>query len=371
MAGLDRRRFLGAVGAAGLGAVLTAKGAGAGLRQQVVYLGSYSTWGEPPGAGLQVATRSGQALRVGATVADMADSSWLALSADRRRMYVTNELEAGRVTALDVSDAARPRILNSRSTGGAHPTHLTVHPSGKYLLSANYTGGSVAVNPILAGGKLGEPTDVVKHPKRERDPHAHQVVVDPSGRWVLAVDLGADAVFVYRLDQATGKLALNQRLDLPSGAGPRHLAFHPRGGFAYVLGELRAEITVAAFDAGRGRLTTGQVIPTVDPSAPAPQYPAEIVVSPDGRFVYASNRGEDTIATFTVNGASLARLTPNVPTGGVWPRHFTLDPSGRWIYVANQRSGTVSWLPRDPATGRLGKAAGTTPVGHVAFVLFR
>ncbi|MBN6038643.1 lactonase family protein [Amycolatopsis sp. 195334CR] len=375
MVGFDRRKFLGAVGAAGAVGVtgmLTGRAAASTERAGcVVYLGSYTTWGQPPGVGLQVATRgSGPALKLGATVPGVPDASWLAVSKDK--LYSTNELVPdGQVTTL--SAANPPKVLGSQSVGGAGTTHLSVHPSGKFVLTANYTDGTVSVLPIQSGGKAGPPTDVVKHSGGEREAHAHQVVTDPSGKWVVAVDLGTDSVYVYKLDLGTGKLKLNQQLKLPSGAGPRHLVFHPNGKYAYVLGELRAEITVAAWDANAGKLTAGAVVPTVPSTAPVPQYPAEIAISRDGRFVYASNRGEDTIATFGVGagGAEIKRLGENATTGGAWPRHFTLDPSERWVYVANQRSNTVTWLPRDPATGLLGKPAGSLAVNHIAFVLFR
>ncbi|WP_020672008.1 lactonase family protein [Amycolatopsis nigrescens] len=375
MAELGRRKFLGAVGAAGIGTIVTARAAGAetaGRGGGVVFVGSYTS-SPPAGHGLDVASRSGAALRLERTVPSVPDASWFALSANRSVLYATNELVPdGAVTALSLRAPANPRVLNTQPSKGSAPTHLSVHPSGRYLLTANYGSGSVVVHPIRQDGSLAEVSDLAQHTGAERDAHAHQVVTDPSGRWVLAVDLGADSVYVYRLDLGTGKLTKHEQVVLPSGAGPRHLAFHPGGRVAYVLGELRAEVTVAAWDAARGKLTLGEVVPTVDANAPVPSYPGEIAVSPDGGFVYASNRGEDTIATFAVrdSGRAISRVG-NVATGGVWPRHFTLDPSGRWIYVSNQRSGTVNWLPRDPKTGLPGRSQGSLAVPSVATVLFR
>lgn len=377
---MGRRRFLGAVGAAGIGSVVLGRPAEAdparkGTRS-TVYIGSFSTWGEPPGRGLDVGRvdRRTGALAVAGTVEDVPDPSFLAFSLDRRTLYTTNELVPdGAVTALDIAgDPRRPTVLNRRPTRGAGPTHLSVHPSGRYLLTANYTDGTVVVHPLGADGRIGAATDLVRHEGTERDPLAHQILPDPSGRWVVAVDLGADSVFVYRLDLSTGKLTQRQQVRLPSGAGPRHLAFHPHGRFAYILGELRSEITVASWDPATGRLTPGQVVPTVGPGAPSPNFPAEIAVSRDGRFVYASNRGENTIAVLTVreSGRRL-ELTDASPTGGDWPRHFTLSPDERWVYVSNQRSNTVNWLPRDPADGTIGSSAGSVNVNNVGIVLFR
>jgi 6-phosphogluconolactonase len=338
-----------------------------------VYIGSFSTWGEPPGRGLDVGLadpRTGR-LAITGTVPNVPDAAWFAVSRDRRFLYCTNELVPdGTVTSLDIAEPQDPVVLNRQPTRGAGPTHVSVHPSGRFLLTANYTTGSVVVHRLDRDGRVGESTDLVQHKGTDREPHAHQIVTDPSGRWVVAVDLGADSVFVYRLHLATGTLNLRQQLRLPAGAGPRHLAFHPSGRHAYILGELRSEITVAAWDAVAGRLTPGQVIPTT--SSTGTNFPAEIAVSRDGRFVYASNRGENTIAAFTVHDFGRRLVSAgSTPCGGDWPRHFTLSPDERWVYVSNQRSNTVNWLPRDPRTGRIGPSMGSVPVNNVGIVLFR
>ena len=378
MTGLGRRRFLGVL-AGGL-ASTTVIGTTAeavpgryrpGYGESTVYIGSYST-GSAGGHGLDVGTVDGAgALSVTEQVAGVPDASFFAFSADRKFLYTTNEATEGAVTALDVSDSATPVVLGAQPTGGAAPTHLSVHPSGRYLLAANYGSGSVVVLPIGADGAIGAYTDLVVHQPGSRPPNAHQVRTDPSGRWVLAVDLGADSVFVYRLDLDTGKLTEHQHLVLPEGAGPRHLAFHPGGGFAYIVGELRSEITVAAWDADTGTLTPGQVVATVGQDAPAENFPGELQVSADGRYVYVSNRGENSIATLaTAEGGASLTLQGHTSTGGNWPRHFTLDAAERWIYVSNQRSGTVTWLPLDPATGEVGAAAGSVAVDSVAAIVF-
>lgn len=376
--GLRRRDVLAAIGAISFGHTMFAhmKYAEAATDLSTVYLGSFSSWGKPHGRGLEVGTvdpASGQ-LTVTGHVKGIPDASFLTLSADRKTLYATNELVPdGTITALNIaSDPLHPSILNKQPAGGGGPTHLSVHPSGKFLLTANYTDGTVAVHPLSEDGRIGAATDLVKHVSETRDPHAHQVITDPSGRWVVAVDLGADSVYVYGLDLAVGKLALNQQFKLPEGAGPRHLAFHPGGRYAYILGERRSEITVAAWDSNEGRLTPGQVIGTLGDAAPKRNSPAEIQVSSDGRFVYASNRGHDSIAMFPAHdlGASLS-FGGTMPTGGAGPRHFTLDPAERRLYVANQKSNSITWLPRDPETGQLGPAEGSTQVNSVGMILFR
>jgi 6-phosphogluconolactonase (cycloisomerase 2 family) len=326
-----------------------------------VYIGGF-------GRGLDIATADPDtgALTVTGTVPDVSDASFLAVSPDRHTLYATNELAPnGTVTALDIRDPQHPVVLN-RAPAGAAPTHLSVHPSGRYLLTANYGDGTVTVHPLLPGGALGETTDLVRHNGTE--PHAHHVVTDPGGQWVLATDLGADSVFVYRLTLDNSKLALHQRFHLPPGAGPRHLAFHPHGRHTYLLGERRSEITATTWDPATGTLTPTSVVRT---TSATPNFPAEIAVTRDGQHLYASNRGENTIAHFTIHdaGARIAHVA-STPTGD-WPRHFTLSPDERFVHVANQRAGTVTQHPRDPHTGTLGPATASIPSGNVAVIAFR
>lgn len=339
---LDRREFLGYAGFV-TAAFALARTTGALAAPSTVYIGSFGgdlRTGEVADDGV---------LTVTGAVAGVPDASFLTFH--DRFLYTTNEGQ-GRVTAIDRTTNT---VLNTTSSGGAGPTHVAVHESG-HLLTANYTSGSVAVHALHDDGSIGERTDLVQH-EGDRDPHAHQVV--PMGEWVLAVDLGTDSVYVYGL--ADGKLTRHQQLRLPAGAGPRHLAFHPTEPLVYILGELRPEITVAAWE--NGTLTPGQVVPTAGDG----NFPAEIAVSADGRFVYASNRGDDTIASFAVADDRLTALG-TTPTGGDWPRHFTLSPDEQRLYVSNQNSGTVTWLPRDPATGTLGAVEGSAPVASVGIV---
>jgi 6-phosphogluconolactonase len=266
------------------------------------------------------------------------------------------------VTSIAIGAGGGLRIINSQSTGGADPCHLALDPSGRFLLSANYSSGSVSVHPVRADGGLGARADLVTHkgsgPDRERQegPHAHQVLPDLAGKHLLAVDLGTDSVYAYRLDTATGKLGLVSTAKVKPGAGPRHLAFHPTGKFAYIANELDSTVVAAAYDPDRGLLTPGQALRTVPVGAPATprNYPAEVVVSADGRFVYVSNRGHDSVALFAVEqGGARLRFVEAVPTGGKFPRHVAFDPSGRFLFAANQNSSTVTSFRIDLATGRL------------------
>jgi 6-phosphogluconolactonase (cycloisomerase 2 family) len=335
---------------------------------QTCYIGSYT-----PGDGLDVASSgTDHSLSITASVTGVPNASFLAYSPDGRFLYATNESTNGSVTALDIADPAHPVVLNSQHTGGDLPTHVSVHPSGKFVFTANYGSGSVAVLPLAADGTVGPYTDLVQHQPGTRPPNAHEVVTDPSGQWVIAVDLGADSVYVYTVDETSGKLTQHQHLVLPDGAGPRHIAFHPSGTIAYIVQELRSEVTVAAWDAATGTLTPGQVVATVGAGAPAENYPGELQVAADGRFVYVTNRGENSVATLrTSDDGNTLTLQGHTPTGGDWPRHLTLDQDEQWIYVSNQRSGTVTWLPLDKATGVVGASTGSLAVPAVAMVSLR
>ncbi|WP_018686610.1 lactonase family protein [Actinokineospora enzanensis] len=326
---------------------------------QAVYIGTLG------GDGLVVAEADGPALRVTGALTELREPSALAFGADRRTLYAVSELAQGRVTAVDVSDPGKPVVWQSQLSGGNGPTHLAV--VGRYVVTAHYGDGVVAANRLGGDGSVGPVASKVRHPGAT--PHAHQVVPDPSGRWLLSVDLGADAVFVHGLDQRTGKLTAHSRMPLPAGTGPRHLVFHPDGTRVFVLAELRPEITTAHWDGVAGTLNPGSSVRVTGPDAPDPTYPAEIVVSQDGRFLYATTRGEDAVAVLRVESSGPV-LVQTSPTGGAWPRHCALGPDGRWLYVANQHSDTVTWLPRDPATGELGPVAGSIPVRGAVWVEF-
>ncbi|CAM04542.1 6-phosphogluconolactonase (cycloisomerase 2 family) [Saccharopolyspora erythraea NRRL 2338] len=331
-------------------------------------IGSYTS-STPAGRGLDVAHRADSgALEPGGTVDGVPDASWLAWSPDHQYLYVTNETTQGTVTAVDLTSHT-PKVINSQSSRGAGPTHVAVHPEGDFLFTANYTDGSVAVHRRNPDGGIGESTDLVKHAGAQ--PHAHQIVIDPSKRWVVAVDLGADSVYVHGFDHSTGKLTQNQQLVLPAGTGPRHLVFHPSAKHAYLLSELNSTITVLGFDVESGKFTPGQVLSSRKPGAGGENFPSEIAISRDTGFVYAANRGDNNIATFSVEekGAKLS-FAATAPTGGDWPRHFALDPEQTSVYVANQRSGTITRLARDPGTGLLTPAPEVLEVPSVAVITF-
>ncbi|MFI5683379.1 lactonase family protein [Streptomyces sp. NPDC051636] len=288
------------------------------------------------------------------TLTGVADPSYLAVHPDGRTLYAVDERTDGGVTAVRL---AGRRILGTRSTGGAAPCHLSVHPSGRWLLSANYGSGSVAVHPIDAEGSLGERTDLVTHSSPspgpgQQGPHAHQVVTSPDGGHVLAVDLGTDTVYSYRLDPAKGRLTEVAQAHTRPGAGPRHLTFHPDGRHAYLANEVGNTVAVCAYDPATGRLAMGA--PQSTGTGAGTNYPAQILVTANGSYAYLANRGHNSLTRYAVeaDGARL-RLIDTVPVGGDFPRQIAFSPDGRLLFAANQRSGTVSVFHVDPDSGRL------------------
>ncbi|MFT7840635.1 lactonase family protein [Saccharothrix sp. BKS2] len=329
---------------------------GEGRAEVRAYLGTYTTWpGGGRGIGLGSYDPATGRLRATGVVEGVPNPSFVIDAG--RYLYAVDEQADGAVTALAVGPDGVPEVINSQPTGGADPCHLALHRG--FLLSANYSSGSVAVHPVRPDGGLGERTDLVEHsgsgpdPERQEGPHAHQVLPDPSGEFVLAVDLGTDSVHGYRLGD-DGRLALVSTARLHPGAGPRHLAFHPSGRYAYIANELDSTVVVAGYR--RGVLSPGPKLSTLPEGAPTSprNYPAEVVVSADGRFAYLSNRGHDSVAVFAVErGGAALRLVEATPVGGRYPRHITLDRAGRFLLAANQNSGDVTSFAVDRTTGKL------------------
>ncbi|MGW1981408.1 lactonase family protein [Streptomyces collinus] len=336
-------------------------------RRRPLLLGTYtSAEGGGSGIGLASYDPATGAVTGAGTLARVPDPSYLAAHPDGRTVYAVDERPDGAVSAVRLADR---RVLGGRSTGGAGPCHLSVHPSGRWLLSADYGSGSVAVHPIDATGALGERTDLVTHtspppgPGRQ-GPHAHQVVTAPDGGHVLAVDLGTDTVYTYRLDQAKGTLTEVARARTRPGAGPRHLTFHPDGRHAYLANEVDDTVTVCGYDPATGRLTIGAPQPTG--SGGGTNYPAQILVTANGAYAFLANRGDNSIARYAVEeGGAALRLLGTVPAGGDFPRQIAFSPDGRLLFAANQRSGTVTVFRVDPDTGEL-RAAGEPFASPVA-----
>lgn len=308
-------------------------------------LGTYtSEAGGGTGIGTAAYDTATGAITPGPVITGVDNPSYLALHPSGTTVYAVAEQEAGAVTAVSIAPDGTYEVLGSRPTGGSGTTHLSVHPSGRWLLSANYGSGSVAVHPIAEGGALGERTDLVTHSSPppgpgQGGPHAHQIVTAPDGGHVLAVDLGTDTVYTYALDESAGTLTEVSRAALAPGSGPRHLAFHPGGRFAYLACELDDTLVVCAYDPATGALTPGPGQSTGTGSG----YPSQPVVTGDGAYVYLANRGPNSLTRYAVedDGAAL-RLLDTVPVGGDWPRQLALSPDSSLLFAANQRSSTVT-----------------------------
>ncbi len=368
---LSRRDFvsltaLGAFGARTLDASSIASEARA---HRLLYVGTYTSNGRSKGIYRVRMSRDTGALTVVGVAAAASNPSYLTLSADGRFVYAVNEVSeldgrpTGGVTAFGRDrHSSTLHELASQPTGGTAPCYVATDRRGKWLFVANYGGGSVSVFPILADGRVGAVTSHVEHhgqgpdPARQKAPHAHCVLSDPSNRFVLVADLGLDRVLVYGFDENSGTLtpAPTEQGTLAPGAGPRHFAFHPGGQSVYVTNELNSTVTVFRYDTGTGSLSERQTLPAVSEATAERNYPADIHVHPSGRFVYVSNRGHNSIAAFAVDSATAElRSLQLMPTGGNWPRQFAIDSSGEFLLVANQKSDDIHSFRIDPENGRL------------------
>ncbi|MBV2357278.1 lactonase family protein [Streptomyces sp. J2-1] len=321
-------------------------------------LGTYTS-AEGGGTGIGVASYDSAtgAVTGAGTITGVPDPSYLVCHPDGRTVYAVDERDDGAVTAVRLADR---KVLGSRSTGGSGPCHVSVHPGGRWLLSANYGSGSVAVHPIDASGALGERTALVTHSTPppgpgQQGPHAHQFLTSPDGGHLLAVDLGTDTVYTYRLDEQRGTLTEVAQAHTRPGAGPRHLTFHPGGRYAYLANEVDDTVAVCAWDPDSGRLTIGA--PQPSGSSGGTNYPAQFVVTGDGRYAFLANRGHNSVARFAVeDDGAVLRLLGTVPVGGDFPRQIALSPDGGLLFAANQRSGTVTVFHVDAADGQLTRA---------------
>ena len=301
--------------------------------------------------------------------------SFLAIHPQRRYLYAVNEVSefegnpAGSVSSFAIDQASGDlTFLNRKSSMGEGPCHLTVDSTGRFVLAANYGGGSVCMLPILDDGRLGDATDFVRHngssvnPRRQEAPHAHSIVADPANRYAFAPDLGLDKIMSYRIDLAAGKLVSNDPpyATVEDGAGPRHFDFHPNRRFAYVINELDSTITGFIYDEASGALNEIQIIPTLPEDFSGTSHTADVHVHASGKFLYGSNRGHDSIAIFGVDETSgRLRLIGHEPTQGEAPRNFGIDPTGTFLLAANQATDTIVTFQIDQETGNLG------PTGQV------
>jgi 6-phosphogluconolactonase len=353
----------------------------------LVYIGTY-TGAKSQGIYVSRLDLTAGTLSAPLLAAESQNPSFLAVHPTRDLLYAVNEVgtyeskPSGSVSAFTINrDTGALTALNRQPSVGAGPAHLIVDHAGRNVLVANYGGGSVAVLPIGPDGALKAASAFIQHagssvnPSRQKEPHAHSVIVDPSDRFAYVADLGIDKVMIYRLDGAKGTLVAS---DPPfaaaePGAGPRHVALHPRGRFAYAINELLNSVTAFTRDPERGGLTPLQTTSTLPAGQqPLPSYStAEVLVHPSGRFLYGSNRGHDSITVFRIDEQS-GRLTfvETQPTQGSTPRGFGIDPTGAYLIAGNQRSDSVVVFRINQETGRLTPTGSRIEVGAPVSVKF-
>jgi 6-phosphogluconolactonase len=304
-----------------------------------------------------------------------AQPTYLTMDAGHRYLYAVSETQSfqgransGGVSALGIDQhTGALTMLDQQPSLGASPCYISLDRSEKNVLVANYSTGNVAMLPRQANGQVAAPTDSDQHQrplgphKNQDNPHAHCIIADPANRYAFAVDLGTDKVYSYRLDPTHGKLGATgtPAFTAQPGTGPRHLTFHPNGRWAYLENELNSTVTALIYNATAGTFQEIQTQTTLPAGFTGDNSGADVHVSPDGRFVYTSNRGDNSVAVFAVDGGS-GRLTlvQHVSTQGKTPRNFALDPSGQILLVANQNSDNIFTYKIDKQTGKL------TPTGQ-------
>lgn len=342
-----------------------------------VYVGAARGEGDPEGIYIFKLDMSSGALSPTGAVTDIHNPSFLSVHPNGQVLYSIDEDRSqtpsvANVNAYDIDrQSGQLKLINQQSTHGQGLAHLSVDHAGRFVFATHYGGGSIAVLPILADGSLGQTTHVVQHEgtgphPRQDAPHPHSAFVDPTNQFVFVPDLGLDKIMIYRLDAEQGILEANDPAwaEVAPASGPRHLAFHPNGEFAYVINELSSTITAFRYDAGRGQLHTVQTITTLPDGYDRADEntTAEILVHSSGRYLYGSNRGHDSLAMYAINEDGTLTLLGHEPTQGGHPRNFAMDPTGTYLYAENRDSNNVVVFRIDEGTGMLQPTGAVTQV---------
>jgi 6-phosphogluconolactonase len=357
---------------------------GGSAAERTVYIGTFTGTGSKGIYTCRFDTATGALRVVGTTTTE--SPSFLTLDPSGRYLYSVNEVNeyegkpSGAVSAFAVDRGTGAlRLIDQQPSGGAGPAYVAVDRARRFVLIANYAGGTAAVLPVRADGGLESPRQVIQDSgsgpvrNRQEKAHVHSVTLDPAERFALVADLGIDRVLVFRFDDRTGALtpAAEPWAQLPPGTGPRHLAFDPSGTHVYLVGELASNITAFHYDPATGALHSFQTESLLPPDFKGQNTAADVHLTPDGRFLYASNRGHDSIAVFAVDrGTGRLTLVQHQPSGGQIPRNFGIDPSGRFLLAAHQKTGNVVTHRIDPRTGRLTAAGEVVEIPSAVCIHF-
>jgi len=351
---------------------------GAAQGDWIAYVGTYTRGASKGIYAYRFQSSTGKLTSLG-LAGETSNPSFLAVDPSQRFLYAANENNQGMISAFAIDPAtAKLKLLNQVSSKGSGPCHVAVDKTGKWLFVANYNSGSAAAYPINADGSLGEASAVDQHAgksvnPRQNGPHAHMAAISPDNRFVWVPDLGLDEILSYHIDSAKGGMTPTDPpfVKIAAGSGPRHIVFRPDAKFAYVISELAATVTVFSYDAARGSMHELQVISTLPEGYTGSKSGAEIAIDPTGKFLYASNRGHDSIAIFKVDAAK-GTLTAagNVPSGGKTPRYFVIDPTGNYLLAAHQDSNSVVEFKIDRQTGGLTPTGETLDIGAPVCVIF-
>jgi len=335
------------------------------LTPPYAYVGCYTGGSNARGISVFHYDPTTNELTLAGILAPVSSPSFIVLDATKKFLYSGNESGTGSASAFAInSDTGALRLLNTVGAGG-QPAHVAILPGGKYLLTANYTGGTVAVFPIQTDGSLGASPQIITHfgalgpnTGRQEAPHPHMVLPDSTGRWVLVNDLGLDTTFVYSFDAGTGKLTEVSRTAAAPGSGPRHLAWHPNGRFVYSINELANTLNTYLWNGNGNVIPMQENLSTLPAGFKGISGAGEVLVDAAGKYLYASNRGDDNILICSIDQATFQlTVIGSVPTQGRTPRHFNFDPTGNFIHVGNQDSANIVTFKVDKATG------GLTPAG--------
>ncbi len=378
-----RREFLSIGGLSWVGLVIAPNANARSVetsKEMLLYIGTYTSRGKSEGIYIYKFNSETGALSKLHTVKNVVEPSFLTIRKDNKYLYAVNETEeyegkkSGSVSAFAIDKkTGNLQLLNIQPSLGGAPCFITTSKNTKFALVANYLGGNVSVFPVEKDGKLGVSIDLVQHsgsgPNRDRQEsaHAHSITLDRKNRYAFSADLGIDKLLIYQFDDKTGKLQPNSTqpyFQTKSGAGPRHFTFHPNGKLAFLINELDSTISSLIYDEKLGTLKEIQTVPTLPTGvSSANNSCADIHVSPNGRFVYGSNRGHNSIVSFKVDAKSgQLEYIENKLTQGKKPRNFAIDPTGKFLLVANEDSDSIVVFGIDEKTGKLQATANTVQV---------